>query len=223
MSSEFLNRLRDYNAGEQYRRPIRTDRWGLQVTSQPALEPVTLDEAKAYMRVDINTEDALITALIVSARSMVELHLRRALIEQTLELTYDSQPEQDFIELPRPPMISLESVEYFGDDDLAQAFDITELIADASKSPAVLRLKRSSVWPVSLRPQASLVFEYKAGYGTAASSVPGPIKTAIMTIVAAWFEQRGQMEQMSSSQFGDLSRIPPMALAMLAPYKVHTL
>lgn len=222
-ANDFLSRLRDYNAGEQYRRPIQTARWGLQITSPPSLEPVTLDEAKAFMRVDLNSEDSLIDSLIIAARHLVEQHTRRALIQQTLELTFDNQPEQDFVELPRPNLISLELITYYGDDDVAQDFPVSNVIADGTKTPAVIRLKRSSIWPVSLRPQASLVFKYKAGYGTAASSVPATIKTAIKTIVAAWFEQRGQMEQMSESQFGDLSRIPPMALPMLAPYKVHIL
>lgn len=58
----------------------------------PAIEPVTLDEAKAHLRVDINAEDSLITRLISDAREWVERFLRRSLITQTWALYLDAFP-----------------------------------------------------------------------------------------------------------------------------------
>jgi len=45
----------------------------------PAVEPLTLDEAKAYLRVEHNDEDESIAALIAAARLQVEAQTRRAL------------------------------------------------------------------------------------------------------------------------------------------------
>ena len=47
-----------------------------QITSEPATEPVSLAEAKLYLRVDSSDEDDLITSMIVSARQMIENPLR---------------------------------------------------------------------------------------------------------------------------------------------------
>jgi uncharacterized phiE125 gp8 family phage protein len=44
----------------------------------PALEPITLDEAKAFVRVEVTDDDDVIMALIAGARIHVEARTRRA-------------------------------------------------------------------------------------------------------------------------------------------------
>ena len=57
---------------------------GLKLVEAPQMEPVSLEEAKAHLRMEsTNAEDAYIGALISAARERVELFLRRALITQT--------------------------------------------------------------------------------------------------------------------------------------------
>jgi len=65
---------------------------GLKLVTPPAVEPVTLDEAKAHLRLDSNEDDTYVSALIAAARERVELFLRRALITQTFEFTLDGFP-----------------------------------------------------------------------------------------------------------------------------------
>ena len=50
----------------------------------PAVEPVTLDEAKAFLRVETGDGDDVIAALAAGARIHVEAQTRRALITQEL-------------------------------------------------------------------------------------------------------------------------------------------
>ena len=42
----------------------------------PAVEPVTLDEAKTWLKLETADEDATLTRLIASARQMVEQYTR---------------------------------------------------------------------------------------------------------------------------------------------------
>ena len=51
----------------------------LVMTGAPALEPVTLAEAKAHLRVDNALEDTFITSLITTSRLQVEAILGAAL------------------------------------------------------------------------------------------------------------------------------------------------
>ncbi|CAB4121503.1 Phage conserved hypothetical protein [uncultured Caudovirales phage] len=58
----------------------------------PSSEPITLSDAKTHLRVDITEDDALISALIVSAREQAEQICRRALISQQWLVTLDRFP-----------------------------------------------------------------------------------------------------------------------------------
>ena len=67
------------------------------VLSEIISEPITLSEAKNYLRVDYSEDDALITALITSARVRLEQYAGVAMTERTLQvIAY----VDDLIELP---------------------------------------------------------------------------------------------------------------------------
>ena len=55
----------------------------LKIYSAPAIEPVTLSEAKLHLRVDGNDDDTLIQGLIQTARVDVETISLHKLITQT--------------------------------------------------------------------------------------------------------------------------------------------
>jgi hypothetical protein len=64
------------------------------VTVQPTVEPITLIDAKAYLRVDGNDEDTVIAQLITRARAFGESVTHRALATQTIrqEWTLNAAP-----------------------------------------------------------------------------------------------------------------------------------
>jgi hypothetical protein len=66
----------------------------LAVTVPPEVEPVTLDEAKNHLRLDLDftDEDDDITAMITVARKEAEDHTSRCLIAQTLIMYLDGFP-----------------------------------------------------------------------------------------------------------------------------------
>ena len=70
----------------------------------PAIEPVTLDEAKTWLKLDTSDDDATVIRLIASARQMVEQYTRRALITQTWRLNLVKPPALPFIILPKAPV-----------------------------------------------------------------------------------------------------------------------
>ena len=77
----------------------------VKVHAAPAVEPITLTEAKAYMKVDYTNDDTLIEdVLIPSARQMVEKMLNKALITQTLKAYYTTFGK--VVDLPYSPEYS---------------------------------------------------------------------------------------------------------------------
>ena len=91
----------------------------LTLTTPPAVEPVTLAEAKAHLKIDTTDDDALITALIPAARARAEWHTGRALVTQGWTLWLDAWP--DIIAIPLPPLQAVASVTVYARDDSARA------------------------------------------------------------------------------------------------------
>ncbi|MGF7007408.1 head-tail connector protein [Aminobacter sp. BE322] len=82
-------------------------------TSAPAVEPVTLLEAKAHLRIAHVSEDALIGGLIRAAREDVERTTGLALIDQAWRLVLDGWPPGDAVTIARYPVRLILSVTTF--------------------------------------------------------------------------------------------------------------
>ncbi|MGN6515703.1 MAG: head-tail connector protein [Rhizomicrobium sp.] len=181
----------------------------LSLTTPPAAEPVTLDQAKAHLRVDTTDDDALITSLIAAARARAEWHTGRAFVTQSWTLWLDGWPCGGIIEIPLPPLQSVASVTAYAQDDGATVLDAATYQLDPAASPARLALKPNASPPVALRALNAIAVAFTAGYGDA-GAVPAPIQQAILMIVAALYAHRGD----------EAADIPQEALALLAPYRV---
>src|SRR5688572_28604209 len=75
----------------------------------PAEEPVSLAEAKAFLRLDDDAEDGLVETLIGAARLHVEGTTARAMIAQSWRLVLDCWPGRE-VRLLVAPLISLTAV-----------------------------------------------------------------------------------------------------------------
>lgn len=62
------------------------------VKTPPSGEPVTLDEAKAQLNLEVDEDDELLIRCIGAAREHVESHCNRGVLEQTIELVLDAFP-----------------------------------------------------------------------------------------------------------------------------------
>lgn len=160
------------------------------VITGPAVEPVTLTEAKLHLRVDHSTDDTLITSLIVAARQYVEDVTWRALVTQTLEVTLDDWPDGEMLVLPRPPLASVTSVKYVDSDGTETTWAAGNYQVVTQGTPGRLVLAYGVSWPsVTLRAANGITVRYVAGYGLAAA-VPDLLKTAIKLMVGHWYENR---------------------------------
>src|SRR5687768_8644956 len=60
--------------------------------SGPAVEPVSIAEAKAHLRLDGSEDDALVGALVAAARVAVEVEIRQVLVAQGWRVSLDAWP-----------------------------------------------------------------------------------------------------------------------------------
>jgi len=185
----------------------------LSLITPPAAEPVTLDEAKAHLKVDTTDEDTLITSLVTAARARCEWHSGRALVTQGWTLWLDQWPPGGIIEIPLPPLQSVSQVASYALDDTMSVIDPAMYSVDAASAPARLAQKQPFPPPLpSLRAVNAIAVSFTAGYGDA-TAVPQAIKQAILCIVADLYTNRGDANAI----------VGPQAEALLAPYRIFKL
>lgn len=164
---------------------------GLVLITPPAVEPVSLAEAKQHLRVDITDDDALITALITAAREYCEGFQNRAYITQVWQLWLDSWPDGSEIRIPKPPLQSVTSVKYYGADNTEYTLPPADYFVDTKSEPGRIVLAYERTWPsVTLRPANAVCIEFVAGYGDDAGKVPQKVRQAIYLLIGHWYENR---------------------------------
>lgn len=158
----------------------------VRVITPPESYPVTVEEAKAYCRVDFDNEDQLFQRLIASATDYAEKYTGISFITRTVEAYLDSSI---CTELPYGPHQSIVSVfNVNSDNTLGDEVPVGSYVVSGfdylSVCSAYNRFKLS---------QYSRLFKvrvtYVAGFGDAAL-VPEAIKTAILKEVAELYENR---------------------------------
>lgn len=154
------------------------------VITAPAAEPITLEEAKAHLRVVYADDDAQITLMIAAARQAAETYLQRALMPQTLQVVVDCFGAG--VALPWPPFAALGAVTYTDADGAPAA--LTDPLVDYRSGLAVLRPPYGGSFP-QVQAGSQVTITYDAGY-LDATNVPAPIKAWMLLLIGTLYENR---------------------------------
>jgi uncharacterized phiE125 gp8 family phage protein len=154
----------------------------------PAIEPLTLAEAKQFLRVEHTDDDATIASLIATARTQVESMARCALIAQTWRLVRDAWPVGGRIVLKRGPLFSVVAARVF--DAAGNAITVDPETFALDKASAAIAAPPWSL-PVPGRSAAGIEIDVVLGFGSTAASVPEPLRQAVRLLLTHWYENRG--------------------------------
>ncbi len=187
------------------------------MTSAPAIEPVTLADAKAHLRVDGAAEDTLITALIQVARLQVEAALGLALIQQGWTWRIDRWPSTGAIELPLRPVASITQVRAQNADLSFTVALLTSYLLDGRGEPPRL-VPTGAGLPLPGVAALGCEINFTAGYGALAADVPTPLRQAILLLIAHWFENREPTSEGTQAR-----PIPDTVNALLNPFRIRRL
>ena len=161
----------------------------LKLITAPAVEPITLAEAKLHLRVDAATEDAMITDMIFAARQAAEGELNRALITQTWERVLDAFPAS-YLPLGMPPVVSVQSVTYIDPAGATQTLSGGAYTLDSDRDPGWLLPAYGTAWPAT-RYQANAVrVRFNCGYGGTAAAVPQAIRQWLLVRIGTLYQFR---------------------------------
>jgi uncharacterized phiE125 gp8 family phage protein len=178
--------------------------------TEPAQEPVTISEARAWLRLDHASEDGLIGELIRAARMEVENQTGRSLITQHWRMTFDRWPGRDLIHLPRGPVTSILSVTVYGAGGAPETLAPADYALDPGSDPARLLFERR---PETGRRLNGVEIDYACGFGATGAAVPEFVRRAIKMLVVHFYEFRGSFrpdEQPVSHPDGFMPLLRPL-------------
>jgi uncharacterized phiE125 gp8 family phage protein len=210
----------------------------LKLVTAPAVEPISLAEAKAHLRVDHADDDATIDFLIAVARSHLDAvsgWMGRALINQTWDMVVDAFPTVAAscwcgtatpttgvaaIRLPWPPLQSVTSVKYYDSAGVQQTMPATDYAVDTYSEPGWII--PATGWPTTQATANAVTIRFVAGYGANALTVPAPIRHAVLLLVGHYYENR---EQVLINPVGAATalELPLGVTHLLNPYREYAL
>jgi uncharacterized phiE125 gp8 family phage protein len=215
----------------------------LKIKTPPVVEPITLAEAKSYLRITNSNDDAFITALISGVRRRCEEYTQRSLITQTwtlwrdrllerncrnaeqggdLPVNYDPRLDEA-LDLPRPPLQSVSFMNSYAVDNSASQFSTSNYFVDTASEPGRICLNTGAIWPVQGRRFNCYEIEFVAGYGSTGTSVPDDLKQGMFFLLKTLYADKSKMyesdEPRSLTGVNDKS-LPEIIKGLWNPYRV---
>ena len=183
--------------------PIRVD--------DPTVEPVSLSEMRAYLRLDPDdggAEDSLVLSLLAAARTAVETATGRILAPGRYRLMLTGWPTDGHLPLPLSPLVAVARAGIVDADGIVAelAPGLVRLGPDPVEAPNLL--VAPSVPPLA---RSAALIEVAAGYGSDGPPLPPALAQAIRLLAAAWFEHRGDEPGAGA--------LPPTVAALIAPHR----
>lgn len=183
------------------------------VTSPPAGEPVSIEEARAQCNVEegCTDYDPELGVFIAAARGQAEDATGTAIISQTVLMRASG-----FCDLKRMPLAPLQAeglvIKYLDGEGVEQTLDPSAYELVPAGLRPFIRLKPGQSWPgIYAAADAVRVFAV-AGYGAAADQPPG-VKLAQLLSVGEWFKNR------ETSTAVDALALPNAARALLDAHR----
>ena len=172
------------------------------ITSAPPALPVALAELKAFLRISVSDEDALLAGLVRAAAALCEAFTGRALIERTVEEVAATATVR--IRLSVGPVRAVDSVAALDEAGTATplgAADFTTEI-DAAGEGGVTVLQ-----PPGTR---RLRITYRAGMAADWNGVPEMLRHGIIRLAAQYYLRRGETRD---------AEVPAAVTALWRPWR----
>lgn len=184
------------------------------IVTAAASEPITLAEAKNFLRVDTSDDDDLINVLITAARQLCEEYTRRILVTSTIDEYFDQFPKNKWnglsnvIYLSRGPVASVTSVKYVDEIGSEETIGAANYVVDTISEPA--RIESTAGWFAAAGVVNQVIVRYVVGSGV--SDIPKPLIQGMLLVISDLYDQRGDR----------VKRLPTASEYLWNPYRIFT-
>lgn len=194
-------------------------RWEQRLVSGPSDEPLDVATVRdQHLRSPNGTnDDTYIGSLIVAARSMAESVTRRALMSQQWSIVGEQFPAWT-IEIPKPPMVSLDSISYVDANGDTQTLTVnTNYLVSTPSGPkagmARVTPAYGVVWPSARCQVNAVTVTFTAGYPE--DQIPGDILQGMLLVIGEMYTRRAE------SVDGVVTPAVMRARDLWLPYRVY--
>lgn len=160
----------------------------IETTTQPAAEPLDIQEVKTFLNVTSNDHDAMIELFVKMAREWAEHVTGLALLSQTVKQYWDEWPDGVF-DLGKSPATSVTSIQYVDENGATQTWSATNYTADLKSTPPRIFPTENVDYPALGKYPNAVICTYVTGYATPLN-VPARIKAAMLQQIAFLYENR---------------------------------
>lgn len=172
--------------------------------TSPVIEPVSLTQAKLFLRVDHEDENDLISSMISAARLKVEDYCGVSLITRSRRVRFNLL-QSDSVIINHYPLSEVTAVRLTNKTGEETVLAGDQYSVNLKARPARLCLET----PQNITIDQSLSVDFMAGYGTGESDIPAPFTQAILLLIAQLYERGDECPE----------NIPLMVQALLMPYR----
>jgi uncharacterized phiE125 gp8 family phage protein len=167
------------------------------VTVVPASEaPISLDEAKRYLRILNTSEDGYISHLLEYIAPLVEARTSRA-FKQT-EYRWKIDCWETILDLPRAPLVSVTHVKYVDTVGAQQTMPAGDYVVDIDSQPGRVYPTYNTPWPFVLEGYPRVIeVQFIAGYTNARMA---PHQHAVLMLLSHLFERHEPFDVMELYQ-----------------------
>ena len=176
--------------------------------TSPLVDPISLSEMKAFLKLETDGEDDLLRAFISAARVHLEHMIGRHLITQSWRVALHGPLQETFTLSIQPVTAIKEAAILSADGDLVDLSPESFVIRDPA-DPARI----SNIGGVSVGMAQRLQIDVETGFGPTPEDVPESLRMALRLIVAEWHERR---------LIAEPGQLPSLATALgplIAPYR----
>lgn len=173
------------------------------IITPPDELPVSLEDAKAHCRIDIDLEDDLIERLIWSAYRYAEHYQQRTLLTTTYQMVLGGFPAS--IPLPLPPFQSMDFLKYIAPNGTETTLDEDQYEIDLTTAQGIIYPAYNCSWPSIRCVRNAVTLQWVAGSDT----ISGETQSAILLMVGHLFEHRESVSEITYKE------VPMAAHALL--------
>lgn len=169
---------------------------GIEVLTQPAYEPVSLAQAREWLRLESDDTDntAVVQLLIKAMREDAENLTHRAFIQRQYRLNlshWPSDPDHGHrVNLQFPPLVSVDSVKYIDTNGTLQTLAADQYTVHDEAEPAFIIPAYQVTWPTVRYVPNAVQVTFIAGYAAGSPSDEAAAQENLPSVLKLWMETK---------------------------------